>query len=51
MLKLLLVSHTLKMNTTKYELGRPTTKLKTLNIQQIALHTSKFTATKFTKCH
>ena len=39
------------MNTTKYELGRPITKLKTLNIQQIALHTSKFTVTKFTKCH
>ena len=39
------------MNTTKYELGKPTTKLKTLNIQQIASQTSKFTATNFTKCH
>jgi len=39
------------MNTTKYELGKPTTELKTLNIHQIALHTSKFTATKFTKRH
>ena len=39
------------MNTTKYEFGKPITELKTLNIHQTALYTSKFTATKFTKCH